>query len=328
MKKVEWFILGIAVLFIVLITVVITVNVTIKHQTESVAPAAAEEPVPAVEPAVEEEIPAATPVVADEPAPAVETPSAEEPVPAVEPAVEEDSYTDVLDHYGMYKVPEEWAAERGGLFVERETGIYTLNNEVPRYNLDTYGVGFSYNSSSTEDVLLYVYDTEQMPNNIPTDNRKGIVASGDFPIMQVSKGEELHYYGEAENSLKFYKIDFYGYTIPACYCGMPISFSPIIDHVRYNEMHGDNIGIFDMDEDPVVDVRNLDYGEDYKYEWYEGTKYNELQYTANCRCYTKDTSNMYKVPGTLTKFGYVAFDISDLEPGFYTRGHAVFEITE
>jgi len=332
MKKVEWFILGIAVLFIVLITVVITVNVTIKHQTESVAPVAAEEPVPAVEPAVEEEIPAATPAAAEESVPVVETPPAEEPVPAVEPAVEEDSYTDVLDPYGMYKVPEEWAAERGGLFVERETGLYTVGNLVPRYNLETYGVGYSYGDNSTEDGLLYITDNTSnwSEENAPTVIQPATVAIGDFPVLQVSRNEQLHYFGDAKETLKLSKTGDSTYTIPAGYRG---KYAPIIDQVFYERPTKGHTSVVDMDENVVSDVRNLEYGEDYKYEWFEGTDYYEQQFTANCRCYDRRDIVDYKISGELTKFGYVAFDISGLEPGFYIfyyrdGGDAVFEITE
>lgn len=327
MRKIEWIVVGIAIVFIVLITVVITVNVTIKRQAEPAAPAVepvAEEAAPAIEP---EAAPAAEEPVAEEAAPAVES----EAAPAAEePLAEESSYTDELDPYGMYKVPEEWAADRGGLFVERETGIYTTGNLVPRYNLDIYDVGYSTNDDSTEDVMLYLYDAAgKVPDEIPTNTRDAILSSADFPILQVGKDEELHFYGGEKEFIEISKVDFVGYTIPACFYGMPASYAPVIDHVIYTDVARNNIGVFDADENPVDDVRNLEYSKEYKYEWYEGTSYNEVQYRANCSCYRVNYSETYKIPGELTKFGYIKFDISSLEPGFYTRGlHAVFEIVE
>ena len=277
------------------------------------------------------------PVVDEEPlenAPVEDVLPEDEPIPDVveetEDTVEEDSYTEPFDPYGMYKVPEEWAAERGGLYVERDTGIYTLQSLVPRYNLDNYTVGYSFNSSSTEDVLLYIYDDIPV-DDPPTATTKAILSSDDFPILQVNKGEELHYYGDADETMTISKTNFVGYSIPACRCGLSELYVPIDDHVYHGDTYRNNIGVFDMDENPVSDVRDLEYGRDYKYEWYEGTEYHELKCIANCRCYDYKYAleNKIEISGKLTKFGYVAFDISNLEPGIYTSDlHSVFEVVE
>ena len=325
MRKIEWIVVGIAIVFIVLITVVITVNVTIKRQAEPAAPAAepvAEEAAPAIEP---EAAPAAEEPVAEEAAPAVEpeaAPAAEEPL------AEESSYTDELDPYGMYKVPEEWAADRGGLFVERETGLYTISNLVPRYNLETYGVGYSYGDNNTEDGLLYITDDsndwseEQAPTNID----RAIVSAGDFPVLQVGRNEQLCYFGKIKERLELYKTSDPTYTIPA---GRRGKYAPIIDQVFYGRPTKGHTSVVDMDENVVGDVRNLEYGTDYKYEWFEGADYHEYQFVANCRCYNRRNTEEYEIYGELTKFGYVAFDISDLEPGNYIfNWDTVFEIVE
>jgi len=259
----------------------------------------------------------------------IDEPLAEEEEP-VEDFVEEDSYTEPFDPYGMYRVPEEWAAERGGLYVERDTGIYTLQSLVPRYNLDNYAVGYSINDDNTEDVLLYLYDNMDV-EDVPTTTTQAILSSGDFPILQVSKGEELHYYGDADETMTIAKTNFVGYSIPACRYGSSEMYAPVDDHVYYGDVYRNNIGVFDMDENPVSDVRDLEYGKDYKYEWYEGTEYHELKCIANCYCYDYKYAldNKIDISGKLTKFGYVAFDISNLEPGFYTSDlHSVFEVVE
>lgn len=239
----------------------------------------------------------------------------------------------LTDEYGMYRVPMEWAAEHGGIFVERNGGLYAVSPEVPRYVAEKYGVGYSFGSSDTEDMLLYLGDTDELDDDIPSGVRKAITSAGDFPILQVSKNEKLEVYNQYMiNEVDFVKSEFVGYTIPARDGGNGANdYFPVIDHVM-PDVNRNDMNVFDLNDNLVADVHDLEYGKTYSFEYYSGTEYHEMEVVANSRCYTNPKPKndiRIALPIELTKANYAVVDISSLEPGFYViQENTVFEVVD
>lgn len=239
----------------------------------------------------------------------------------------------VLDEYGMYRVPEEWAADHGGVFIERNGEIYAVSPEVPRYVAEKYGVGYSFGSDNTETMSLYLYDAKELNAEIPSRVRKAITSAGDFSILQVSRKEELRVYNEyVINEMSLVKSEYVGYTIPARTAGLGTTdYFPMIDHVMLS-INRNDMNVFDTNDNLVADVHDLEYGRTYLFEYYSGTEYHEIEVVADSKCYTNpkpNHDNTVSLPLELTKFGYAAVDISSLEPGFYTLMEStVFEVVE
>lgn len=241
---------------------------------------------------------------------------------------------ELVDEYGMYRVPMEWAAEMGGLYVERNGGYYALTPMVPRYVAEKYGVGYAKGSSDETEMFLYLYDDYAgVPEDIPTETRTAIISAGDFPILEVSKNERIIYFDDGNNRSEviFDDAPFVGYTVEASY-HVGLGFFPIVDSVMvFNSDNKHDIGIYEPGDIPVADIRKLEYGKKYLYEWFTGMDYHEMELVANCRCYFNPGSRLnggYKLPLELTKNGYATVDISELEPGTYVYIDAVFEIVD
>jgi len=255
----------------------------------------------------------------------------EEPAPADSADVPDDAV--LTDEYGMYRVPMEWAAEHGGIFVERNGGLYAVSPEVPRYVAEKYGVGYSFGSSDTEGMLLYLGDTDELDDDIPSGVRKAITSAGDFPILQVSKNEKLEVYNQYMiNEVDFVKSEFVGYTIPARDGGNGVNdYFPVIDHVM-PDVNRNDMNVFDLNDNLVADVHDLEYGKTYLFEYYSGTEYHEMKVVANSRCYTNPKPKndiRIALPIELTKANYAVVDISSLEPGFYViQENTVFEVVD
>ena len=256
--------------------------------------------------------------------------------PATVPADSADVPDDAVltDEYGMYRVPMEWAAEHGGIFVERNGGLYAVSPEIPRYVGESYNVGYSAGSSSTETMLLYLSDFYEINDDIPSKVRRVVVSAGDFPILQVSRNEKLEVFNQYMiDEVVFAKSEFVGYTIPAVDGGNGANdYFPIIDHVMPNNFSRNNMNVFDTGDNLVADVHDLEYGKTYLFEYYTGTEYHEVEITADSRCYVHpEVSDDGKIalPIELAKANYAVVDISSLEPGFYTiMGNTVFEVVD
>ena len=179
---------------------------------------------------------------------------------------------------------------------------------------------------------LFLYDDPAgVRDEIPTSTRHGIITSGDFDILSIAKGDEIKIYSDIQlPTLLLRNAEFTGYTIEASdHSGTAtMTYFPIIDHVLISDDIGkSNVGVFDENDTPVADVRNLEYGKGYLYEYYTGTEYHEIHLVANCKCYEASDAEI-EVPIELTKNGYSTVDLSQLEPGIYACGSSVFELTE
>ena len=174
--------------------------------------------------------------------------------------------------------------------------------------------------------MLYAVEQRKI-TNVPTEATDAITLIGDFPTYYVDMGEELRVYNSNPiEEIDIEKLEFYGYTIPAI--GRQSTYFPLRDRVLCGLSGITNVALLTSDGDPVNDVRKLEYGKDYVFEWYEGTEYHSEIYSANCRCYIKDGSSL-KVPVKMTKNGYGVVDLTGLEPGSYLiYGHLPFDYVE
>ncbi|MBR3323953.1 hypothetical protein IKG24_00210 [Candidatus Saccharibacteria bacterium] len=248
---------------------------------------------------------------------------------------EDAALIDVSDPYEMYKVSDEWA-QNGGAYVQRDGAYYTISARVPEDVIERCGVGCIGYPALGHDASLYVMDEVTSDSvEVPTKNEECLISCGDFPILKIHRNETL--YGYNATGLNFYRASFVGYTIQASRRprNSGLSYFPIIDH-RFLQTSDplatetkEHIGLYDLNDNPVEDVHDLNYGEEYLFEYYVRTEYREFREVADCRCYALKKSELaYRIDGELTKNGYVTFDISEVEPGLYTAGSSVFEIVD
>lgn len=241
------------------------------------------------------------------------------------------------DPYGMYLVTEDLASKLGGLYANLDGNVYSLANLVPSTVINDYGVGYIVgpdNANVENDyALLYLRDDKKgLRDDIPSATRYAIVSSGDFPALRVHRGDQLMVFGKPMIEKMFFeKADFVGYTIPACDSpGTTLAYYPVVNNYYANNVDKDHIGVFDLNDVQVEDVRNLEQGKEYLYECYIGTEYRELKVRADSRCYSLDSGEYVELPMQITKLGYFTIDTSSLELGFYTSSeyNAVFEIVD
>ena len=235
------------------------------------------------------------------------------------------------DPNALFQVSEEWAKEHEGLYVKIGDNFYSLENQLPADVVDKYGVGYAivpegYNAEPDE-VKMYLVDSSKGLNSeIPSATRRAIVTSGDFSPLQIHRDDPLVIFSDKYVSLG--KVTFVGYTIPAIDGDQALKYYPVVNNRLPNNLFKDHIGVFTLDEHPVDDVRDLEYGKEYLYECYLDTEYRELKVVADSKCYAveRDETLFTAEP---TKLGYFTIDISSLEPGFYAyNGITVFEIVE
>lgn len=236
------------------------------------------------------------------------------------------------DPYGMYVVTEDWLKEYGGYVVERNSQLYAFYSQygvmgdVP----EKYDVGYELGGRGYNWTYLYCPDVQEI-KDVPTNATGKIATSaGDFPIFEVSKNEEIRVYNkDVVDEIELFPASFYGYCVNATHVGN--SYRPIINYelgVDRGIIDAERPVIYDMNDNPVSDVYNLEYSQDYKYGWFEGTEYHEISLWAGSRCYTVDKNTRVQVPVELTRNGYAVMDVSGLTPGIYSWQNSVFQITD
>ena len=236
------------------------------------------------------------------------------------------------DPYGMYVVTEDWLKEYGGYAVERNGQLYAfcsqygVMGDVP----EKYDIGYELGGRGYNWTYLYCPDIQEI-HDVPTNAVGEIVTSaGNFPIFEVSKNEEIRVYNkDVIDEIELFPAQFYGYCVNATHVSN--SYRPIINYelgVDRGIIDAERPAIYDMNGNPVSDVYNLDYNQDYMYGWFEGTEYHEISLWAGSRCYTIDRNARVQVPVELTKNGYAVMDVSGLAPGTYYWLNSVFEITD
>ena len=234
------------------------------------------------------------------------------------------------DPYEIFVTDEEWAKKNGGFCIKRGDKLYALCDVMPSTVISEYNCGYQIGEdlSENDDTKLYLYDQEDV-KDVPTEATNALISVGDFPVYYIDPGEELRIYSSQPiEHVTLKGAEFYGYTIPAI--GRYIYF-PIRDHA-YTELEDGlaNPAVLTPDGDQVEDVRKLEYGKQYMFEWYENTKYHSQTFAADSRCYLVDDDNLaFNVPVKPTDDSYSIVDLSEVEPGntYVILGiDAVFEL--
>ena len=249
----------------------------------------------------------------------------------------------VQDPYAMYRVSEEWIKEMLNLnkspfmVVERDGVFYSLLGRVPQKVLDDYGVGYVSGSRGLEDITyLFLSDAGDV-TGVPASTDRALLTAGDFPLIKVSRNEQVRLYAKYEiSNIAIMPTEQIGYTIEAIVHSDNQMYSPVLnDTMIGGQIRGINPSVCDMTDTPVADVHDLEYGQNYKYIWYEGTEYHEMVLPAICKCYnlkvsSLPTKEMISLPVILGKEGYATVDFSGLAPGtYYTMMYgSLFEIVE
>lgn len=233
----------------------------------------------------------------------------------------------------LFQVSEEWASEHDGLYALINDEFYTLMNELPAMVLDKYDVGYvtipEGSEIVTDEVSYFLRDIIKLKDDIPSETRDALVTAGDFLPLQVHRSDSLVMFGKPVDSIDLFRLDFAGYTIPATQVDQTNNYYPVINHNRPNNIVENHAGVYTLEEEPVEDVRDLEYGKEYLYECYIGTEYRESKLVANSRAYSLNRRDAVELSAETTKFGYFLVDISNLETGFYTyRSNTVFEIVD
>lgn len=280
--------------------------------------------IPTEEATVETSVPTETPTEETVPTelPIEAEMSAEEAAPTGEDIVEEDSVG--TTDYDIYCATEGWIKDHRGFAVERGGKLYFMGTKVPSTVISKYDVGYQVGPGFSEGASASLYlDDQREISDVPTEAKEAWISVGDFPVYYLDSGEELRYYDkEVVDTLEFYPVEFYGYTI--CATGRQELYYPIENHT-YGSLPGNlsNPAVYNMDGTPVEDVRKLEYGKPYTYEWYEGQDYHSQTMIADCRCYLVNRSPI-EATVSRTKSGYQIVDLSNLKPGLYTSVNEIF----
>lgn len=235
------------------------------------------------------------------------------------------------DPYGMYIVTEEWLKKNGGYAVERNGKLYAFGGVIMGDVADDYDIGYEIGGGRSYQFSRLYIGEENKHNTLPT-NAVGemSISCGDFPIFKVSRNETVRFYSKSTvSNVNFKKATFYGYTLAAWVSNRV--YKPIVDHIMAADkgiVGASNPGVCDKNDQPVADVYNLEYGKEYKYIWYKGTEYHEMNLLADSRAYIVSKEKC-SVKVELTKYGYATLDFSSLTPGTYARELVtVFEVTD
>lgn len=255
----------------------------------------------------------------------------------VEENVQEEPIEEEFDQFEIYEVDEDWikyySTKNQCYIVERDGKYYELGWELPGSVAVNYNVGWQYREVTPDNLTYLWLDVARNNFSMQTAVDSDImISAGDFPIFQIKKDEKIRiYYADFVNSFAVSEAKFYGYTIMATDSQF---LYPILDNNEstFAEEYGtygiNNIELCDMGDTPVEDIRDLTYGEEYKYTWYEGTQYNEIPLIANCKTFAiSNTGKTLSVEPT--KDGYLCVDVSVLPTGFYSIGKkALFEVVD
>ncbi|MBQ8985135.1 hypothetical protein IJ076_01055 [Candidatus Saccharibacteria bacterium] len=242
---------------------------------------------------------------------------------------------DDFDPYGMYVITEDWVHNEANsswphYAVEHDGKLYTLSREIPDDNLLKYHVGYQIAFFDPINETFLFYDDDRnigMQTNI---KGRTLTTAGNFPIIQVKKGEPIRVYASTpQQQERILDAEFYGYTINAAVFD---GFHPIVDCVtgfwNTQPVYVNNVDLLDKSGASVDDVRDLNYGEEYLYTWYEKTDYYEIPVVANSLCFAVlDTYQSVAVDPT--KNGYFQIDTSSLSLGYHAfKGQVIFEIVD
>lgn len=224
------------------------------------------------------------------------------------------------DPMEMFKVDAGWASQR------REIGCILHGEDIYAVDYvstkaDEYSVGYV----STKRDQRQIYDIDRR------ESEEGyIIAIGDFEIPVLKEGDKFVVYStKMVGEQAFAKTNFYGYGLPINDSESIYSlFEPGVDCLFLDKYKIDGFGIEDMNGNSIEDYFNLQYGEKYNACWYEGTSYAEKKMFADCKVFELPSNDSYiAIEGTLTKNGYMEYDLSSLEPGlYYHRDGGLIEI--
>lgn len=163
-----------------------------------------------------------------------------------------------------------------------------------------------------------------------------LLSNGEVPIPVLERNDKVVGFSSTTvPTLRLYRADCLGYTIGMStvdgYVTLRDMTTDKVTQVRPDYSKG--IKVKDSHGRSVNDTNDLTYGESYTVYWYEGTKYNEVILTADCRIYSihgykssftaiEYHDPAYTIEGTLTQNGYATYDMSGVEPGIYMTNDA------
>lgn len=253
-------------------------------------------------------------------------------------------------------VSEEYAKTHEGYYLKIADGtLYPLDRRIKdiTINSDTYGVpyksGEGFGTESGTDLYWRIDDLFQYGY--------GIMSCGEVPIPTVVEGEVysvIQYtswnYGSSLPELEVIATDNIGSPctplsfflnqerdsyVPAYgiygegrhYIGREDNYPYVDSPITLETLDGDYVGQFkftgtgsiknNLEKDGNV-FDDLRPRQKYRWSWYEGSQYREVELSANSSLYCWNDSDILKYEAELTKEGYYEYKISDyLADGVY-----------
>ncbi|MBQ7245300.1 MAG: hypothetical protein IJS33_00040 [Firmicutes bacterium] len=233
------------------------------------------------------------------PATEPEVEQVEDPEPVEEPdPVEEPEPVEVSDPLEPLLISESDARTAGGAYLLRGEKLYTLNHV---------------NGAKGRWYVLY------RPYSI--DGSDALMSLEELCVPVYTVGDKILMYSSSGDlpKLNLHEMNFHGYTIPVVEESANYKiFEPGGKSTPLRKDKINNFSVTDSNGQAIEDISSLTYGEVYTVSWYEGTQYCEVNLVANCGNYIMlDDYNYLTIEGTLTKEGYMEFDISNVAPGLY-----------
>lgn len=231
-------------------------------------------------------------------------PDKEEPASPDEEQLSDDPGSDSME--GLLAV----GTLLNGAYLIRDEKIYSLNSSV-NSNIANFHYGYV---SLIGGSILYWGQAGQM-----------MISFGDVPIPVLQESDKIVMYSDEGDvpTLGLRQVEFVGYTIPITVNNLyyyiydlSIRTSDAMEGLKRRNIN--NFSVSDSEGTLIDDWRSgLEYGAEYTVSWFQGTQYNERTLVADSRYYENANDERITLEGTLTRDGYVEFNLSELPAGLY-----------
>lgn len=205
--------------------------------------------------------------------------------------------------------------ERAGVYLLRNDKIYTID-DLAEVKEKYPGYGYFISPGRME-----IYRLRGME----------VVSHGDVPVLVLEESDKIVMCSPKGDVpiLRLYTTVYEGYTLPV-YGREYYDYSIHSSKAWVGKYDAKSITITDS-EGNERGVNGLDRGAEYTISWYIGTLYDETTLVADCRAYSLEGTTLTEIKGTLTKNGYVEFEIPELAAGYYCvsgegAGRGIIEI--
>ena len=242
------------------------------------------------------------------------------------------------------KVGEEYAKTHDGYYLKTADGsLYPLSSKLPDITIQSDKFGVPYTASESEDGKS---GTDLYWRIDSIFNRYGIISCGEVPVPTVEEDEDysIIFYTSKNYAIddlpqleirsapspspctpfsflfgaSDYKLPSYGiYGEGRHYIGQSNGEPYYNTPFTLEDMDGTVMGSFTLDPREGLEIVDDSPFDDlwpwkiYRWSWYEGSAYKEVELPANCASYIPRSDPVY-IDAELTKEGYYEYDVKDV----------------